>query len=42
LSKSLEGKLLKRIFRSGKEFRFEFEDGVLLGLHLMLTGDVLF
>jgi len=40
LSKSLEGKLLKRIFRSGKEFRFEFEDGTLLGLHLMLTGDM--
>jgi len=40
LSKNLESKLLKRIYRSGKEFRFEFADGTLLGLHLMLTGDL--
>jgi formamidopyrimidine-DNA glycosylase len=40
LSKTLEGKVLKRIFRSGKELRFEFRDGILLGLHLMLTGDM--
>ena len=40
LSKNLEGKILKKIYRSGKEFRFEFEDGTLLGLHLMLTGDM--
>jgi formamidopyrimidine-DNA glycosylase len=40
LSKNLEGKTLKKIYRSGKEFRFEFEDGTLLGLHLMLTGDM--
>lgn len=40
LSRTLEGKKLTRIYRSGKEFRFEFEDGVLLGLHLMLTGDM--
>jgi formamidopyrimidine-DNA glycosylase len=37
---SLEGKTLKRVYRSGKEFRFEFTDGTLLGLHLMLTGDI--
>ncbi|MEO6490336.1 MAG: DNA-formamidopyrimidine glycosylase family protein, partial [Ferruginibacter sp.] len=36
----LKGKVLKRIYRSGKEMRFEFADGSLLGLHLMLTGDV--
>lgn len=42
LSGSLEGKTLKRIYRSGKEFRFEFADGTLLGLHLMLTGDMFF
>jgi formamidopyrimidine-DNA glycosylase len=42
LSKNLEDKILKRIYRSGKEFRFEFEDGTLLGLHLMLTGDMFF
>jgi formamidopyrimidine-DNA glycosylase len=40
LSAALEGKTVKRIFRSGKEFRFAFEDGTLLGLHLMLTGDL--
>src|SRR6186997_3084379 len=40
LSKRLEGKTLKRIYRSGKELRFEFKDGTLLGLHLMLTGDM--
>ena len=42
LSKNLEGKILKRIYRSGKEFRFEFDDGTLLGLHLMLTGRYVF
>lgn len=40
LSKGLEAKLLRKICRSGKEFRFEFEDGTVLGLHLMLTGDI--
>src|SRR5450432_3036457 len=40
LSKNLEGKKLKRIYRSGKELRFEFSDGTLVGLHLMLTGDI--
>src|SRR5205085_10070382 len=40
LSQILEGKVLKRIYRSGKEMRFEFADGTLLGLHLMLTGDI--
>ena len=39
-TKALKGKLLKRIYRSGKELRFEFADGTLLGLHLMLTGDI--
>ena len=40
LSKNLEGKTLKKIYRSGKEMRFEFSDGTILGLHLMLTGDI--
>ena len=40
LSKTLEGKTLKKIYRSGKEMRLEFSDGTLLGLHLMLTGDI--
>lgn len=39
-SKRLAGKKLVRIYRSGKEMRFEFQDGTLLGLHLMLTGDI--
>jgi len=39
-SKQLKGKVLKRIYRSGKEMRFEFGNNKLLGLHLMLTGDV--
>ena len=39
-TKRLAGKTLKRIYRSGKEMRFEFTGGTLLGLHLMLTGDI--
>jgi formamidopyrimidine-DNA glycosylase len=38
LSKNLEGKTLKAVYRSGKEMRFVFTDETLLGLHLMLTG----
>ncbi|HMK04739.1 MAG TPA: DNA-formamidopyrimidine glycosylase family protein [Ferruginibacter sp.] len=40
LSKRLTNKTLKRIYRSGKEMRFEFSGNTLLGLHLMLTGDI--
>ncbi|RYG54114.1 MAG: hypothetical protein EOO01_02450 [Chitinophagaceae bacterium] len=40
LSKALKGRTLKRVYRSGKEMRFEFSGNALLGLHLMLTGDV--
>ena len=40
LSKRLEGKVLKKIYRSGKEMRFQFDDNTLFGLHLMLTGDI--
>ncbi|MEO6541390.1 MAG: DNA-formamidopyrimidine glycosylase family protein [Ferruginibacter sp.] len=39
-SRALSGKKLKKIYRSGKEMRFEFSGGQLLGLHLMLTGDI--
>lgn len=39
-TKDLAGKTLKQIYRSGKEMRFEFTGGTLLGLHLMLTGDI--
>jgi formamidopyrimidine-DNA glycosylase len=40
LSRKLAGKTLKKIYRSGKEMRFEFTGDILLGLHLMLTGDI--
>lgn len=40
LSKNLKGKILKKIFRDGKELRFLFKDDTLLGMHLMLTGDL--
>jgi formamidopyrimidine-DNA glycosylase len=39
-TKALKGKTLTRIYRSGKEMRFDFSS-TLLGLHLMLTGDVI-
>jgi formamidopyrimidine-DNA glycosylase len=41
LSKALEGKTLKDVYRSGKEMRFLFSNGAILGLHLMLTGDLI-
>jgi formamidopyrimidine-DNA glycosylase len=40
LSKNLMNKRLEKVYRSGKEFRFLFSDKTLLGLHLMLTGDL--
>ncbi|MDB5203912.1 MAG: DNA-formamidopyrimidine glycosylase [Ferruginibacter sp.] len=40
LTKRLKGKKLEKIYRSGKEMRFQFEGGTLVGLHLMLTGDI--
>jgi formamidopyrimidine-DNA glycosylase len=36
----LEGSKLEDVYRSGKEFRFKFSNGVILGMHLMLTGDI--
>src|SRR4029078_7496077 len=41
LSKALEGHKLKDVYRSGKEMRFSFSNGKILGLHLMLTGDLI-
>src|SRR6478609_11914255 len=41
LSKALEGQKLKDVYRSGKEMRFLFSNGKVLGLHLMLTGDLI-
>jgi formamidopyrimidine-DNA glycosylase len=40
LSETLEGKMLKDIYRSGKELRFKFSNNTILGMHLMLTGDL--
>jgi formamidopyrimidine-DNA glycosylase len=41
LSKALEGQTLKDVYRSGKEMRFLFSNGNIMGLHLMLTGDLI-
>lgn len=40
LSKSIEGKVLNDIYRSGKELNFKFSNGDILGMHLMLRGDI--
>src|SRR5687767_4004234 len=40
LSENLEGFKIKDIYRSGKEIRFLFSNGIKLGMHLMLTGDI--
>ena len=39
-NKTFKGKTLQRVYRAGKEMRFEFTGGALMGLHLMLTGDI--
>jgi formamidopyrimidine-DNA glycosylase len=41
LSKAFDGQKLKDVYRSGKEMRFLFANGKVLGLHLMLTGDLI-
>lgn len=38
LKKALEGAILKKVNREGKELHFEFNNGKILGLHLMLRG----
>jgi Formamidopyrimidine-DNA glycosylase len=40
LTKSLEKQTLKKIYREGKELRFEFSNGNILGMHLMLKGQL--
>jgi formamidopyrimidine-DNA glycosylase len=40
LKKSLEGVKLHSVYRSGKELRFEFDNDNILGLHLMLHGEL--
>ena len=39
LEKKLEGSTLKKVYRSGKELRFQFDD-IVLGMHLMLHGNL--
>jgi formamidopyrimidine-DNA glycosylase len=38
LKKSLESQKLVKVYREGKELRFVFQNGNILGLHLMLRG----
>lgn len=38
LKKGIEGQAVKDIYRVGKELHFKFENGNVLGLHLMLNG----
>lgn len=38
LKKEIEGSKLKRVYREGKELHFEFSNGNILGMHLMLHG----
>lgn len=40
LNKLLEGQKLKHVVRVGKELHFEFQDGNILALHLMLHGEM--
>jgi len=39
LKRAIEGKVLKQVYRSGKELRFDFGDSI-IGLHLMLHGNL--
>jgi formamidopyrimidine-DNA glycosylase len=40
LKRSLEGNVVKNIYRDGKELRFDFSNNVILGMHLMLKGEL--
>lgn len=40
LKKEIEGSKLKKIYREGKELHFEFSNGNILGMHLMLNGSL--
>ncbi len=39
--RAMEGKKVKDIFRSGKEIRLTLSSGTEIGIHLMLTGDLI-
>jgi formamidopyrimidine-DNA glycosylase len=38
LKREVEGSTLKKVYREGKELHFEFSNGNILGMHLMLHG----
>lgn len=38
--KELEGQVLTKVYRDGKELHLAFKNGSVLGLHLMLNGDI--
>jgi formamidopyrimidine-DNA glycosylase len=40
LKKAIEGSKLKKVYREGKELHFEFSNGNILGMHLMLKGSL--
>ncbi len=40
VKKEIEGSKLKRVYREGKELHFEFSNGTVLGMHLMLHGNL--
>lgn len=40
LTESLEGNILTAVYRTGKELRFPFSNNVLMGMHLMLHGNL--
>lgn len=40
LKKALVGAKLTSVYRSGKELRFQFSNGTIMGLHLMLHGEL--
>jgi formamidopyrimidine-DNA glycosylase len=42
LKKSIEGEKVKEIYREGKELRIKFDNEHVLGLHLMLNGELHF
>src|SRR3954471_22821564 len=42
LSQNLEGNTVEVIYRTGKELRFRFTNGAVLGMHLMLHGNLYF
>lgn len=40
VKKEIEGSTLKKVYREGKELHFEFSNGTVLGMHLMLHGNL--